>query len=78
MTYWISTEIATTPNFKQRIKTLSHCIMLAEVCFVEIGVSFIYNKKLRDYNNWHGFLAIVSGILQYPVLRLNQTWKVLI
>jgi len=61
ITFWITTEVATTPNLKKRIKTLTHCILLAEM--------------VKKYNNWNGFLAVVSGLLQYPVTRLRQTWK---
>uniref|UniRef100_A0A6B2L791 Ras-GEF domain-containing protein n=1 Tax=Arcella intermedia TaxID=1963864 RepID=A0A6B2L791_9EUKA len=61
VTYWISTEVATTPNIKKRVKTLTHCINLAD--------------KLKKYHNWNGFLAVVTGLVQYPVTRMRQTWK---
>jgi len=59
--WWISTEVATTPNLKKRIKTLSHCVLLA--------------GKLKKLKNWNGFMAVVSGLIQYPVARMKNTWK---
>uniref|UniRef100_A0A6B2LN20 Ras-GEF domain-containing protein n=1 Tax=Arcella intermedia TaxID=1963864 RepID=A0A6B2LN20_9EUKA len=40
---------------------MSHFIMLADC--------------LRKFNNWNGFLAVVTGLIQYPVSRLKLTWK---
>eukprot|EP01125_Pyxidicula_operculata_P010731 TRINITY_DN352_c7_g1_i1.p1 TRINITY_DN352_c7_g1~~TRINITY_DN352_c7_g1_i1.p1 ORF type:complete len:1045 (-),score=221.73 TRINITY_DN352_c7_g1_i1:27-3047(-) len=58
---WICTEVATTPNIRNRIKTLSHCIDLAE--------------KLKRLQNWNGFMAVLSGLLQFPLARMKNTWK---
>jgi len=63
ITKWVSTEVATTPNIKERIKTLSHYIVVAEI--------------LKKWNNWHSFMAVISGLCQSPVQRLKQTWKAL-
>jgi len=59
--WWITTEVATTPNLKKRVKTLSHCVILA--------------GKLKKLKNWNGFMSVVSGLIQYPVARMKNTWK---
>jgi len=63
VTKWVGTEVASTPNFKKRLKTLTHFINVAE--------------KLKKLQNWHTFLAVISGLSQSPVQRLKQTWKAL-
>uniref|UniRef100_A0A6B2L0T9 Ras-GEF domain-containing protein n=1 Tax=Arcella intermedia TaxID=1963864 RepID=A0A6B2L0T9_9EUKA len=60
---WVGTEIASTPNFKQRLKTLTHFIHVAE--------------HLKEFHNWHTFLAVISGLSLTAVQRLRQTWKAL-
>eukprot|EP01125_Pyxidicula_operculata_P003325 TRINITY_DN1394_c0_g1_i2.p1 TRINITY_DN1394_c0_g1~~TRINITY_DN1394_c0_g1_i2.p1 ORF type:complete len:510 (-),score=80.68 TRINITY_DN1394_c0_g1_i2:677-2206(-) len=49
---WICTEVCTVPNIKTRVKTLSHCINLAD--------------RLRKLQNWHSLMAVVSGLALFP------------
>jgi len=61
ITMWVSTEIVTTPNLKQRRKTLGYFINLA--------------VKLFSLRNYISLMAVFAGITQYTVIRLHQTWK---
>jgi len=61
LTYWVCTEIASTPNLKNRIRTLAHHINVAEV--------------LLQLNNWSSFMSFVFAFVSYPISRLKLTWK---
>jgi len=60
VTKWVGTEVATTPNIKQRIKSLVHFICVAE--------------ELKKIQNYHSFSAVVTGLSQFAVQRLKLTW----
>eukprot|EP01124_Arcella_intermedia_P034875 TRINITY_DN872_c0_g1_i1.p1 TRINITY_DN872_c0_g1~~TRINITY_DN872_c0_g1_i1.p1 ORF type:complete len:1283 (+),score=264.43 TRINITY_DN872_c0_g1_i1:138-3986(+) len=61
ITLWVSTEIASTPNLKNRIRTLAHHIAITEA--------------LMTLNNWNGFMNFVVALVSYPISRLKLTWK---
>uniref|UniRef100_A0A6B2L587 Ras-GEF domain-containing protein n=1 Tax=Arcella intermedia TaxID=1963864 RepID=A0A6B2L587_9EUKA len=56
---WTSYEVASTANPKKRQKVFSHFVSIA--------------KLLLECQNLHGMLAIVSGLMRYPVERLEKT-----
>jgi len=61
ITLWVSTEIVTTPNLKQRRKTLTYFINLA--------------AKLLSLRNYIGLMSVFAGLTQFTVTRLRLTWK---
>jgi len=58
---WVSSEIVTTPNYKQRIKVLGY--------FIDVAV------KLLNLNNFTGLMSIFAGLTQFTVSRMKLTWK---
>jgi len=61
ITRWIGSEIVTTPRLKDRIKVLSHCIL--------VGI------KLLSLRNYAGIIALSIALSQFSISRLDQTWK---
>eukprot|EP00045_Choanoeca_perplexa_P012169 m.131492 g.131492 ORF g.131492 m.131492 type:complete len:611 (+) comp15912_c1_seq7:362-2194(+) len=60
VSYWVARTILFGSD-EDRVDRLAHCIKLA--------------KKLHEYNNLHGLLAVISGLHMTPVYRLNKTWE---
>lgn len=58
---WIGTEITLTLNLKKRVAVIQQ--------FIQLG------SELKRIKNWHAFLAVITGLTQFPVSRLKQTWK---
>uniref|UniRef100_A0A6B2KZZ7 Ras-GEF domain-containing protein n=1 Tax=Arcella intermedia TaxID=1963864 RepID=A0A6B2KZZ7_9EUKA len=61
VTAWICTEITMEANLKRRKKLLSH--------FIIIGI------KLLSIRNYAGLMSVFIGLTQYPVSRMQLTWK---
>jgi len=61
LSQWVSSEIVTTPNIRQRIKVLGYFINLA--------------VKLLSLNNFTGLMAVYAGLTQFTVSRMKLTWK---
>jgi hypothetical protein len=62
MSAWVSTEIVTTANPKQRISTLKRFILVAQYCL--------------KYKNYQGLLEIMGGLSNTSVSRLSA-WRAL-
>jgi hypothetical protein len=62
MVSWVGAEIISGANPKQRAKTVTFFIALA--------------RALLEMQNFHGLMAVGSGLAQMPVARLKETWKV--
>ena len=61
--YWVATEIVKCISSKARLNVLKRILEIAD--------------SLKKLNNFHSFLAIVSGLNLGCVSRLSKTWKVL-
>eukprot|EP01126_Amoeba_proteus_P054566 TRINITY_DN6722_c0_g1_i3.p1 TRINITY_DN6722_c0_g1~~TRINITY_DN6722_c0_g1_i3.p1 ORF type:complete len:638 (-),score=158.90 TRINITY_DN6722_c0_g1_i3:343-2256(-) len=61
VTLWVGTEITKVENLKQRAKTISYFVHLAE--------------SLLKLKNFEGFLAVVFGLSQFSVSRLKKSIK---
>jgi hypothetical protein len=60
-TCWVAVQILKIPNVKKRALAVAHMIALAEI--------------LLNLTNLHGFIAIITGLSQHAISRLNLTWK---
>eukprot|EP00730_Choanoeca_flexa_P015554 TRINITY_DN7169_c0_g1_i1.p1 TRINITY_DN7169_c0_g1~~TRINITY_DN7169_c0_g1_i1.p1 ORF type:complete len:586 (+),score=125.55 TRINITY_DN7169_c0_g1_i1:289-2046(+) len=60
VSYWVARTVLFGPD-DTRVNRLAHCIKIA--------------KKLHEYNNLHGLLAVISGLHMTPIYRLNKTWQ---
>jgi hypothetical protein len=60
-TCWVAVQILKIPNVKKRALAVAHMIALAET--------------LLNLTNLHGFIAIITGLSQHAISRLNMTWK---
>uniref|UniRef100_A0A1B0FQL1 Rap guanine nucleotide exchange factor 4 n=1 Tax=Glossina morsitans morsitans TaxID=37546 RepID=A0A1B0FQL1_GLOMM len=58
--YWIVTEIVVTPSISKRVALLRKFIKLAAYC--------------KEYQNLNAFFAVVMGLSNMAVSRLQQTW----
>ncbi|XP_065073351.1 rap guanine nucleotide exchange factor 4 isoform X2 [Ochlerotatus camptorhynchus] len=58
--YWVVTEIVSTSNLTKRMSLVKKFIKLAAFC--------------KEYQNLNAFFAIVMGLSNMAVSRLNQTW----
>eukprot|EP00055_Hartaetosiga_balthica_P014030 m.74977 g.74977 ORF g.74977 m.74977 type:complete len:766 (-) comp8465_c7_seq1:135-2432(-) len=63
VSFWVIQELLNADGQKNRFEKLEHFVKLA--------------KKLHQYNNIHGLLAVVSGLQSAPVYRLQKTWALL-
>jgi len=61
VTAWIATEITMEANLKQRVKLVSHFILIA--------------VKLLSLRNFSGLMSIFIGLTQFCVSRMQLTWK---
>ena len=60
VSYWVGTEICTTPLPKPRIAVVENIIKLL--------------RHLRDLNNYNGVMAVIAGLNTSSVRRLQKTW----
>lgn len=60
VSYWVGTELCTTPLLKSRIKVLEHFIKVL--------------KALKELNNFNAVMAVISGLNMASVTRLKKTW----
>jgi hypothetical protein len=56
-------QVVTTPALKERVTALKKLIKTA--------------SALREFKNFNGLYAIVSGLSLLPVARLKETWEAL-
>eukprot|EP00049_Salpingoeca_infusionum_P011554 m.201724 g.201724 ORF g.201724 m.201724 type:complete len:795 (-) comp14968_c0_seq1:327-2711(-) len=58
---WVISELLNAHNRSDRVQKLLHFIKIA--------------KKLHEYNNLHGLLAVLSGLQSASIYRLHNTWR---
>jgi len=78
LSHSISTHIIQPTRIKQRAKALEFWLKVAEVSSYLLRIkkhTLIVNlhQHCRSLNNFHGMMAVVSGINAGPVLRLKYT-----
>ncbi len=61
ITWWVTSEIISTPHLKKRTVTLNNFIRLI--------------MRLLELNNFHGAMDVYVGVNHYLVGRLKRTWK---
>jgi hypothetical protein len=61
ITWWVTSEIISTPHLKKRTVTLNNFIRLI--------------MRLLELNNFHGAMDVYVGVNHYLVGRLKKTWK---
>nr|XP_016940845.1 rap guanine nucleotide exchange factor 4 isoform X1 [Drosophila suzukii] len=59
--YWIVTELVSTPSLSKRVGLVRKFIKLAAYC--------------KEYQNLNAFFAVVMGLSNMAVSRLQQTWE---
>ncbi|KAI3644826.1 hypothetical protein MP228_010990 [Amoeboaphelidium protococcarum] len=60
VSYWIGTEICTTPIMKNRVMVIENIVKIMKV--------------LKDLNNYNALMAFISGLNMAAVMRLKKTW----
>eukprot|EP00056_Hartaetosiga_gracilis_P006497 m.97063 g.97063 ORF g.97063 m.97063 type:complete len:278 (+) comp12484_c0_seq1:257-1090(+) len=63
VSYWVIEELLAADGQRDRYQKLEYFIKLA--------------KKLHQYNNVHGLIAVVSALQSAPIYRLHRTWALL-
>lgn len=61
ITWWVTSEIISTPHLKKRTVTLNNFLRLI--------------MRLLELNNFHGAMDVYVGVNHYLVGRLKKTWK---
>jgi hypothetical protein len=59
--FWAISVILQTQNLKRRVEVLAQFIRIA--------------RKLYDFSNYHGMLAIISALRHVSIDRLTDTWS---
>lgn len=62
VSYWVTREILDTKTAKGRAEKIAYFIKLA--------------KKLQEINSLNCLKAVVSGLQNTPIYRLNKTWNI--
>lgn len=60
-TSWVAAQILNVKNTKKRASVIVHLIELCD--------------QLLELKNFQGFLSVIMGINQGPIMRLHSTWK---
>lgn len=60
---WVSTQILSQPDLKQRAITLNRIICVAQHCY--------------EYNNFNGVMEIIASLHNSSIHRLYNTWELL-
>eukprot|EP01117_Protostelium_nocturnum_P019738 TRINITY_DN862_c0_g1_i1.p1 TRINITY_DN862_c0_g1~~TRINITY_DN862_c0_g1_i1.p1 ORF type:complete len:512 (+),score=132.05 TRINITY_DN862_c0_g1_i1:295-1830(+) len=63
VSYWVSTEIVTQSELKERVNAVKRFIIIAE--------------HLKDFGNFNGVMEIIGGLNSFVVSRLTATWGAL-
>eukprot|EP01102_Stenamoeba_stenopodia_P009133 TRINITY_DN2679_c0_g1_i1.p1 TRINITY_DN2679_c0_g1~~TRINITY_DN2679_c0_g1_i1.p1 ORF type:complete len:917 (-),score=231.43 TRINITY_DN2679_c0_g1_i1:139-2889(-) len=63
LSMWVSSEIVSTPNIRQRGSLLSRFIEFAQA--------------LRKLNNFNSLMSVMSALQHSAITRLKQTWKLI-
>ena len=61
VSYWVGTEVCTTPLLKNRIAVLENLIKIL--------------RGLKELNNFNGVMAVISGLNMASIRRLKKTWE---
>eukprot|EP01127_Copromyxa_protea_P013116 TRINITY_DN3487_c0_g3_i1.p1 TRINITY_DN3487_c0_g3~~TRINITY_DN3487_c0_g3_i1.p1 ORF type:complete len:605 (-),score=151.01 TRINITY_DN3487_c0_g3_i1:360-2174(-) len=61
ISFWVATEIVSTPNKKQRVLVLKRVMLIM--------------SHLLTLHNYHTLMAMYCGLMMFEVQRLSATWK---